>query len=522
MNKVLLWLTALVALLPTKGVADSWDDGNYKPINTNVVLEKTNLPIVFIDTHNAEGATTAIHKDYRVAVRMKIINNAGGLNYADTVAHRGQTVDYDGWVAIKYRGYSSFIYSDKKPYGFRTLKTADVNGEKQKVKLLGMPKDNNWVLLAPYHDRSLIRDVLMYQLARPYFEFTPKAKFCEMVLDGTYYGVYILCEKASKGKHRLDLTEPGDSGDELTGDYLVQVDRDNEPHFTLKHTMNGMNIFVKYEFPEYEDMVPAHQAQADYIQQRFDDMENALAGKDFADAENGYRKYIDVGSFVDYQLSSEFASNPDGYRLSTNIYKRRDSVDPRFRTTLWDFNLAFGNNVVDAILHNAWMYQYGKLLGLVNLAPVSFWWERLTADEAYVRSMKERWAEYRQSSHTDQHITAVIDSLVSVLNAEGACERNFQAWPIWDKSITLAPNNAKDYQGEIAFLRKWIEERVAWMDKHMGFDPHEQTKIVTSSGRTGALQVEGIYTLKGQRAVNPRGGVFIVRYKDGTTCKKTF
>ena len=60
------------------------------------------------------------------------------------------------------------------------------------------------------------------------------------------------------------------------------------------------------------------------------------------------------------------------------------------------------------------------------------------------------------------------------------------------------------------------------MDKHMGFDPHEQTKIVTSSGRTGALQVEGIYTLKGQRAVNPRGGVFIVRYKDGTTCKKTF
>ena len=60
--------------------------------------------------------------------------------------------------------YSPFHDSDKKPYGFRTLKTADVNGKKEKVKLLGLPEDNNWVLLAPYHDRSLIRDPLVYQL----------------------------------------------------------------------------------------------------------------------------------------------------------------------------------------------------------------------------------------------------------------------------------------------------------------------------------------------------------------------
>ena len=208
---------------------DAWDEDNYKPYNTDVVLEKTNLPIVFVNTRDVDGNTTAIHKAYRVSVRMKIIDNINGLNYGDTIAYAGQRVDYEGWVGIKYRGSSSFSQSDKKPYGFRTLKTSDANGEKDKVKLLGMPKDNNWVLLAPYHDRSLLRDPLVYQLARPYFEFTPKCKFCELILDGTYYGVYILCEKPGKGKNRLNLTDPGDSDDELTGDYMVCIDREDEP-----------------------------------------------------------------------------------------------------------------------------------------------------------------------------------------------------------------------------------------------------------------------------------------------------
>ncbi len=130
-------LTILLCLFAIEVPADSWDEGNFKPYNTDVVLEKTNLPILFINTRDEAGHTTAIHKDYQVAVRMKIINNADGVNYGDTVAHSGQTTDYEGWVGIKYRGSSSFYDSDKKPYGFRTLKTADVNGKKEKVKLLG-------------------------------------------------------------------------------------------------------------------------------------------------------------------------------------------------------------------------------------------------------------------------------------------------------------------------------------------------------------------------------------------------
>lgn len=473
-------IIALMFAFVQWGVADSWDTGNYKPYNTEVILEKTNLPIIFIDTRDEEKNTIAIHRDYSVAVRMKIIHNDEGLNYADTMTHRGQTVDYEGWVAIKYRGSSSFYDSDKKPYGFKTLMTADVDGNIEETELLGMPKDNSWVLLAPYHDRSFIRDVLTFQLARPYFEYTPKAKFCELILDGTYYGVYILCEKPGKGENRLNLIEPGDSGDELTGDYLVEVDRDDEPHFVLKYQMFDKDICVKYSFPAYEDMMPDHLAQAAYIKQRFDDMEDALCSDDFADEENGYRKYIDVGSFIDYQLSSEFVLNPDAYRLSTNIYKRRDSIDPHFKTTLWDLNMAFGNNIAEDLLHDEWMYKKGKIVAAqMNKAPVPFWWDRLTEDEAYWNRMKERWAEYRLSNYSNGQITALIDSLVNELNVEGACDRNYRAWPIWDKEIPLAPTKAKSYAEEIANLRQWIENRLTWMDRQLGFDPDEHvTDIV--------------------------------------------
>lgn len=114
---------------------------------------------------------------------------------------------------------------------------------------------------------------------------------------------------------------------------MVEIDRDNEPHFVLKNKMYDHDICAKYNFPEYEEMTSEQMA---YIKQRFDEMEDVLNSDDFADKENGYNKYIDVENFINYQLMSEFCQNPDAYRLSTLIYKRRDSVDPRFKITPWD------------------------------------------------------------------------------------------------------------------------------------------------------------------------------------------
>ena len=147
---------------------------------------------------------------------MKIINNPDGINYGDTLMHINQYADYDGLINIRYRGNSSYTESEKKPYSIKTVK--DSIGIKQKVSLLGMGKDDDWCLLAPWSDRSLIRAPLTYTLAEGYFEFVPKIKLCELIVNRIYYGVYHLSERIRRGKHRLDIKKTGDEGDELTGD----------------------------------------------------------------------------------------------------------------------------------------------------------------------------------------------------------------------------------------------------------------------------------------------------------------
>jgi len=475
-------LLAALALHPRGAMADAYDANNYLPTNAGVVLTETNLPILFIDTKALNGTTTVIHKDYRVAVRMTIIDNADGRNYADTLSHPNQTIDYDGWVGIKYRGYSSFLNAKKKPFGFRTLASSDVEGKKQKVKLLGMSKDNNWVLLAPYHDRSMIRDVLTYELARPFFEFTPHARYCELVMDGVYRGVYILCEKPSKGSHRLNLQDPGDEDDAVSGDYLLEVgDKDETDHYyTSKYKSRDTNgydllfnnkIYFNYKFPEYDDMMPGHPVQLGYINQRIADMEDALNSWDFADPETGYRRYIDEMSFIDNMLTQEFTGNPDAYRRSTYLYKHHDDIDPRFKVCLWDFNLAYGGSLQEIIDHDTWKFNNKSVLQVIMHTLVPFWWARLMEDNDYVEHLKQRWSVYRQTNYRQSHITHVLDSLVHLLAVGGACERNYQAWPNWDENIYLSLNNTHNYDEEIAYLRSWIDHRISWMDAQLGYDP---------------------------------------------------
>ncbi len=520
MKKLLL---IILVLLPMTVMADAYDENNYRPNNKTVKLEETNLPIVFINTKQQ-----VIHKDYRIAVRMKIINNADGINYGDTLTHPDQTVDYEGWIGIKYRGNSSFDLSSKKPYGFKTLKTEDVDGKKEKVTILDMPADNDWVLLAPYNDRSMIRDVLMFQLARPYFEYTPTLRHCEMILDGYYYGVYIIGERPRKGKNRLNLDDPGDSGDKLTGGYQVQVDRDDEEHVYISKYpavdkdgnayTQWSNIYLQYKHPEYDEMIPDHPAQLEYIQHQIDLMEDALAADNFKDPEEGYRKYMNVMSFIDQQLSQEVSNNVDGYRLSTNIYKHRDSQDPHFKTTLWDFNIAFGNaEYCGGNKTDVWVYNNSNTGTEYNKVP--FWWMRLMEDPEYVTQLKARWKQYREGFYSDEHIEQTIDSLVNNLDIKEARKRNYKAWTVWNKYVWPVPNwqLVNTWEKEINHLRSWLKKRIAWMDEQLEYHPEEAG--IENVRYNDCEHPISYYNLQGISIEKPEKGIVIVRYKDGSSKK---
>ena len=64
-------------------------------------------------------------------------------------------------------------------------------------------------------------------------------------------------------------------------------------------------VYVQLKYPKYNKITDR---QLEYIQGRFREMEDALLSDQFADPQNGYRKYIDEQSFIDYMLSQEASS----------------------------------------------------------------------------------------------------------------------------------------------------------------------------------------------------------------------
>ena len=471
----------LMLLCCTQHVGAQQSD-NYRSLlrNPNVKVESTNLPIVLI---NVGGKT--ILRDSYVLAKMTIIDNGeGNTNHADTTAWPGQHIDYEGWIALKYRGNTSFTSADKKPYAFRTLETNDVEGKKKKVALLGMPKDNKWGFIAPWCDETMMRDVLSFELGRPWFEWVPRGRMCEVMLDGTYYGVYVLCERVSKGKYRLDLDDPGETDGDLTGDYHVSVDHGYDPHFVSGYhpwqAMDGSkvawNYQIKYEYgdPDDEEFASLPEGAREALHQEVDKMEASFMADDWNSAEGGYRKRIDVQSFIDYMLSTEVSMNIDGYRLSTHLYKHgekrceKEGTDPRWKATLWDYNIAWGNaNYYDGEKTDQWQYELNmKFQG--DDCPVPFYWYRMLQDERFVDELKERWQQYRNANYSTERIMHTVDSLATLIKSGGAADRNEQAWGVFTRDyIWPMPYYAKSYDDAVDHMKEWIQRRLLFLDRHL-------------------------------------------------------
>jgi hypothetical protein len=113
----------------------------------------------------------------------------------------------------------------KKQYG---LETRDDAGNGIAVSLLSMPEEEDWILFAPYNDKSLMRDALAYRMGRALGHYAPRTKFCELVLNDTYMGIYVLMEKIKRDKNRVDINklEPIEiSGNDVTGGYILKIDK---------------------------------------------------------------------------------------------------------------------------------------------------------------------------------------------------------------------------------------------------------------------------------------------------------
>lgn len=436
---------------------------------SKTVFEST-LPIVRIKTQAGEE----ILDEPRIDAEMGIVYNGEG----NTNSIFDPFNNYDGAIAIELRGTSSLAF-DKKGYGFETR---NEDGSNNNTSLIEMPIENDWILNGPYSDKSLLRNVLTYHLGNLAGRFAPRTRLCELFINDEYLGVYVLTEKIKQDKNRVDiatLTENDNIGDELTGGYIIKIDRNdqNVPGAGWTSTFPDFKFFAYVE-PK-DDQITSEQSE--YIQDYLYNFELAMSGQDYEDV---YQQYIDEPSFVDYFLVTEMGKHIDAFKLSFYMYKDKDSKGGKLHFgPLWDFNLGYGNfDFACSPDPQGWSYEFP------DCGSWHPFWARKLADIPNIQNLSDcRWNELRAGAFQTDSILKFIDDKVFEIGS--AADRNFDRWEILGEYVWPNDYIGESYPDEVAFLKTWLTDRLDWMDENMEGNCEDYIPVENNKTEKDAVQI---------------------------------
>lgn len=322
-----------------------------------------------------------------------------------------------------------------------------------------MSTDKNWALLANFYDKTLLRNLTAFEISKIVeMPWTPKSVSVDYYMNGTYRGVYTLTEHVRVSDERVNLnivSQNDNSGDAVTGDYFLELDfHYDEPY---RFRTNKKNLPIMFKDPEEPTT-----NQFNYVENFFNMAEEVLYSENFTDPVEGYRKYIDVPSFINYYIVQELAKNVDGNLRGSCYMALRKKGKIEF-PLVWDFDLAFGN--AD---HITW--EQGATSSEWDgwfIKTQSPWFDRLFQDPQFVNELKSRWNELKPELNM---IPDFIKEHAHLLN--DSQKRNFSPKPIgagW--SITDQQWNTSkirgSYEKEVEYLINFVEKRLEWLDTNI-------------------------------------------------------
>lgn len=432
-------------------------------------LSVSNLPIIRINTK-----TRVIQDEPKIPVVMELFDKGNGQLNQLSASPTITTV-----AGIEFRGSTSqadFYFLPgyvKKPYGIE-LWTDSTGVTAKRMSLVQMPEESDWVLNASYNDRSFMRDFMAQTIAGRLGVMNSKTKFVELVINNEYRGVYILMEKIKQGKNRVpiaDLDPTENAGDEVTGGYLLKIDKSSgSPSTTWKSNYtSGISATQKCEFQiEYPKLGLITQQQFNYIRNYINTWEQKLMTEDMNDPKASFRDYMDMPSFVNFFILNEVTRNVDGYRLSTYLYKNKESLGGKIKMgPAWDFNIAFGNaDYLNGWKTDGFLYKAMETdAGSKDFWQVPFWWNKLMQDASFRKAVASRWKEVRSSFLNTTSLYATMDSAQVVL--KDPLTRNFQKYPLMGKKIWPNYYVGATLSDEVNWLKNWMQGRLTWLDAQM-------------------------------------------------------
>ncbi len=401
----------------------------------------------------------------KLEARMVIKNSASSTYSEETL--------YNGKIFIDGRGNTSWHIS-KRPYGIDLITE---NGEDNPFPVLGMPADEEWVLHNLGHDKSLLRLPLALYMGTYMegFPWVPRFCFVEVWFGDEYRGLYGLTEKIKRSDSRIKIKklDPENTKDQqepnISGGYILEAAgdpgklKDDEKWTRFETSQYGIPLLFKYPKPKN-----ATQAQLDWIKNYLTQFETVLKNKElFKDPENGFRKYMDEESLIDWTILHELSYGPDN-QFNASVFIQKDRNDKMRMTAPWDFDLSFGTN------GNA---DYGKWL-----RGKYAWFYQVDKDEKYHEKYTQH---YDLLMPLFEALPRVLNENLQQLNDAGCIARDTEQYP---GSISDKPSgdnytfNTRD--AHVRWLSDWIQSRKTWIYIDLAQTDEERCKRIEQSKPT--------------------------------------
>ncbi|MBR5378003.1 MAG: CotH kinase family protein [Bacteroidales bacterium] len=414
------------------------------------ILTDSNLPIVVIETDGG----VPIPDEPRVMGTMKIIwHQDGSRNYLSDINNPAY-LNYDGRISIEVRGSTSQQFFDKKPYGLTTLQADNVTNNN--VSLLGMPKENDWILNSLAFDQTGLRDVLSYELFERLGQYAVRRVYCEVMVNGDYKGLYVFMEKIKVDDDRVNIAKMDDSCNnypEVSGGYITKADKPNGDPVAWSMEEYGYGWWPYYtdfihHYPKPENVTLA---QNNYIHGVFTNLAT-VANRHDTSISTGIPSVIDIPSFVDFMLVAEYSSNVDVYSLSTFFHKDRNG---KLRAgPVWDYNLTYGYDAFGSrSRYDVWQFNNQD-----NNGP-KFWRDLFNTD-LYRCYLARRWFEQTASGMplSYEFVCNRMDEIEALITE--AIGRDNQRW-----------HNMTQHDQWMGDMKNWIQLRINWLNQNIG--PYE-------------------------------------------------
>ncbi len=435
----------------------------------------THLPIIRVDTggqtipgrpYEGEdgsllGYLTGDNGEEEILVQFSTVSTEGVWHHQDDPASD------TGTALFRYRGNSSRFFT-KGNFLLKTVKDGDPLNDRR-MGLLGMKSGKEWALHGPFLDKTLMRNYMCMNLSAEVMgTWVPDTRFCELILDGEYQGVYLLMETIDVDENRLALREyePGDP----VFSYLVRIDSWTNPDKRLnsfsEYTYRlepGIDRNLELLYPGIQNQTPEVHS---YVEADYNQAERMLYSPEMLSGSDLWRQELDMDSFVNYYILMEFCGVNDLFQNSTYFYqdvRGKLSIGP-----VWDFNNAFDNFFRPIASRGFLLSQRG-------------WYAKLMQDEDFVERVISRYRQLRQGVLSEERLLAYEKEIESWLGT--AVDRNFSVWgytfdpdqvsdqerrfPAIGSDDTSRDVNPSSYEEAVEWMIEYIVDRGQWMDEHI-------------------------------------------------------